>query len=97
MPVAAVPHVQFTPHLRQWATGVAPDQIIDASGATVAAALHDVFSRFPVLRAYILDDQGQLRPHIAVFVDGVHLRRDILTQAVRADSTIYVLQALSGG
>lgn len=92
-----MPQVQFTPHLRQWATGVAPDEIIVASGATVAAVLDDVFTRFPILKGYIFDDQGQLRPHIAVFVDGVHLRRDILACPVRPDSVIFVLQALSGG
>jgi len=89
--------VRFTPHLRQWASGAGTDAAVEAGGATVAATLDDVFTRFPAMRGYILDDQGRLRPHIAVFVDGVHLRRDILAHPVRPDSDIYILQALSGG
>lgn len=89
--------IKFTPHLRQWALGIGSDRAMEAAGTTVAAALSDVFARYPALQGYILDDQECLRPNIAVFVDGVHLRRDILSQQIRPDSDIYVLQALSGG
>lgn len=85
--------VHFTAHLRH----VAPDGAVDAAGETVAAALADVFARHPSIKNYVLDDQDRLRVHIAVFVDGVHLRRDILAQPVKPDSEVYVLQALSGG
>ena len=47
---------------------------------------------------YILDDQGHLRTHVAVFIDG-HRAQDRrgLTDALTAQSKVYVLQALSGG
>jgi molybdopterin synthase sulfur carrier subunit len=85
--------VHFTAHLRH----VAPDGAVDAEGATVAAALADVFRRFPAVKTYVLDDQDRLRLHIAVFVDGTHVRKDILSYPLRSDSELYVLQALSGG
>ena len=85
--------VHFTAHLRN----VAPGGAVEATGTTVAEALRDVFARHPAVRGYVLDDQDRLRLHIAVFVDGVHVRKDILDYPLKADSELYVLQALSGG
>lgn len=86
-------HVHFTAHLRH----VAPPEAVDAAGDSVMEVLNAVFGLHPALRGYILDDQGRLRLHIAVFVDGVHIRKDVLDHPLRPDSELYVLQALSGG
>ena len=52
----------------------------------------------PPLRSYVVDDQGGLRRHVAVFIDERALcDRRHLSDAVGADSRIYVVQALSGG
>lgn len=73
-----------------------PDTTLPA--ATVADALAGVFETRPALRAYLLDDQGALRRHVAVFVDGQAVRdRRRLSDAVGPESEIYVVQALSGG
>ncbi len=85
--------VHFTSHLK----AVAPAGPISATGETVATALADVFDQHPAVKGYILDDQDRIRTHIAVFVDGVHVRRDILDHPLKPDSELYVLQALSGG
>ncbi|UVE19121.1 MoaD/ThiS family protein [Pseudomonas sp. LS44] len=65
---------------------------------TVAAALEQVFGDKPQLRGYLLDDQGQLRRHIAVFVDGLAIRDRVhLSDSIDTETDIYVVQALSGG
>jgi sulfur-carrier protein len=70
----------------------------DVAARSVDEALAAAFSQEPRLRGYILDDQGGLRRHLAVFVDGKPLRdRRHLSDAVETDSRIYVVQALSGG
>jgi molybdopterin converting factor small subunit len=70
----------------------------EVSGATVRAVLDAVFEGNPRLRGYILDDQGRLRQHVVVFVDGQTITdRSGLSEAVRADSELHVMQALSGG
>lgn len=68
------------------------------AGATVAEVLAQVFAANPRLRGYVLDDQGALRRHMSIFVDGDQIvDRDHLTDPVRPTSEIYVMQALSGG
>ena len=85
-----MPRVVFTSHLQRHVAAAN----CDVSGATVAAALDAVFNAQPQARGYVLDEQGELRKHVFLFVDG---RRASLADAVRADSAIHVLQALTGG
>ena len=85
--------VFFTSHLKR----VAPPEPVEGKGATVGEVLNDVFTRYPAVRGYILDDQDRLRLHVAIFVDDVHVRRDFLSHPVTPTSEIHVLQALSGG
>lgn len=69
-----------------------------AEGETVRQVLDEVFSKNQTLRGYVLDEQGALRKHMGIIVDGVVLAdRRKLTDSVNPDSTVYVLQALSGG
>jgi len=39
-------------------------------GATLSEALAAVFASRPTLRGYVLDDQGALRRHVAVYING---------------------------
>jgi molybdopterin synthase sulfur carrier subunit len=46
----------------------------------------------------VLDDQGHLRANVVVYIDGRASRdRRSLSDALRPASSVYVLQALSGG
>ena len=86
--------VAFTPNLRRHVE--CPTEQVD--GATVRAVLEVVFAANPRLRGYVLDDQGALRRHMMIFVDGQQIAdRDGLSDAVRAGAEVYVMQALSGG
>ena len=66
--------------------------------ATVREALEVYFADNPSARSYVVDDQGALRHHMALFVDGRPVRdRRTLSDPLEPTSEIYVLQALSGG
>ena len=70
----------------------------EAAGLTVREVLEAVFADKPAARGYVLDDQGSLRKHMAVFVDGQSIRdRSGLTDPVGKVSEVFVMQALSGG
>ncbi|MGN6110076.1 MAG: MoaD/ThiS family protein [Kofleriaceae bacterium] len=86
--------VAFTPNLARHVE--CPPQTVE--GATVRVVLDAVFAANPRLRGYVLDDQGGLRRHMMVFVDGQQIDdRERLSDPVGAASEIYVMQALSGG
>jgi hypothetical protein len=71
---------------------------MDAPGDTVREVLDRVFAENEPARGYVLDDQAALRKHMAIFVDGFLIRDRVgLSDAVRDDSKIYVVQSLSGG
>jgi molybdopterin synthase sulfur carrier subunit len=85
-------------HFTSWLRQVVPDGPLHAAGATVGDALDGLFSERPHVRGYVLDEQGKLRKHVCIFADGVRLpHQAALSQALRADSKLYVMQALSGG
>ncbi len=89
-----MPRVSFTANIQRHVP--CPDTQVH--GATVREALDAVFAANPLARSYVLDDQGSLRRHMIVFVDGVAIRDRVrLSDPVGAQSTIHVFQALSGG
>jgi sulfur-carrier protein len=92
--VARVPRISFTSSLQRHVA--CPAEPVD--GGTVSAALEEYFSRHPGARSYVLDEQGTLRKHVVVFVDGEQIRdRTRLGDPVSEAGEIFVMQALSGG
>jgi hypothetical protein len=86
--------VSFTRALERFVE--APSVAVD--GATLGEALACVFAARPALRGYVLDDQGALRRHVAVYVNGEPVRDRVrLTDPVGPNDDVFVLQALSGG
>ena len=86
--------VVFTPNLRRHVDC----PTVQVPGATVREVLERVFADNPRLRGYVLDDQGALRKHMIVFIDGAQLvDRDRLGDPVGPAAELYVMQALSGG
>jgi len=66
--------------------------------ATVHEALEKMFRDHPRARGYVLDDQGALRKHMVIFVNGQPIAdRVAFSDTVADGAEIYVMQALSGG
>ena len=86
--------IVFTQQLRRFTE--TPE--VRSPAATLRGALEAAFAVNPRLRGYVLDDQGHLRANVVVFIDGVRGReRVLLNDALKADSEVHVMQALSGG
>ena len=87
--------VRFTDHLRSQTGGVIETH---ATGSDVRSLIADLEKRMPGLRHYLVDDQGALRTHVNVFLDGEPVRdRRKLDDPVGEQTVVHVLQALSGG
>ena len=89
-----MPRVHFTQNLQRHVA--CPPCSVE--GATLREVLDAAFATNPQARGYVLDDRGELRHHMVVFIDGDMLRdRAGLSDPVRPDAEVYVMQALSGG
>ena len=68
------------------------------AATTLREALEAAFELNPRLRHYVLDEQGHLRQHVVVFIDGRRVDdRETLADSLAPDGKVYVLQALTGG
>lgn len=86
--------VRFTPNLRRHVH--CPEARVTA--ANVREALEAYFLIHPRVRGYVLDDQGALRRHVAIFVNQQLIRDRIgLSDPVGDADELLVVQALSGG
>jgi molybdopterin converting factor small subunit len=71
---------------------------VAVAGSTVREVLDAVFADNPMLRSYILYDQGRVRRHVNVFINNeVVSDRLKLSDAVGPSDEVFVFQALSGG
>ena len=66
----------------------------DLPGGTVGEVLRELERRYPPVTGWILDEQGRVRPHVNVFVNGERMREDA---PLAPDDTIHVLPSISGG
>lgn len=86
--------VHFTSNLRRHVD--CPSVTVSAD--TVRQVLDQAFASNERLRTYVLDDQGHLRRHMRILVDGVAIKDlEKQTDAVKPNSEVWVMQALSGG
>jgi molybdopterin converting factor small subunit len=86
--------VHFTSNLRRHVDC----PTVEAAGTTVRQILDQTFAQNPRLGTYVLDDQGHMRKHMRILVDGRAIT-DLEKQSdlVQASSDVWIMQALSGG
>jgi molybdopterin converting factor small subunit len=68
---------------------------VEAVGGTLAEVMTDLDRQFPGIRFRMIDEQGRVRAHIRVFVNGQQVFD--LGRALRESDDIAIVQALSGG
>ena len=89
-----MPTVRFTQNIQRHLA--CPTRQV--AGATIRDVLDSYFLLHERTRGYVLDDQGRLRQHMAIFIDGAVIQdRDELSDRVAPDAVIDLIQALSGG
>lgn len=90
-----MPTVKFTSNLKRFYPDLAP---LEVQGETVAEILSEVENRYAGLKDYIVDENGQLRKHVNIFI-GNDMIKDRLTlkDELTIKDELYVMQAISGG
>ncbi len=86
--------VHFTSNLRRHVDCAS----VEVNASCVLEALAQAFAKNERLKTYVLDDQGHLRKHMRILVDGEAIKDlEKFNDAVRPSSEVWVMQALSGG
>ena len=86
--------VRIPPTLRDETGG---ERQVEAAGENVRDLLDDLTSRFPALRARLIEDD-EVAPFVNVYVGGEDIRtRDGLETPVRAGEQVILLPAMAGG
>ena len=89
-----MPSVRFTRNIQRHVE--CPPR--EVAGATLREVFDAYFSTNEQARGYVLDDRGQLRKHMAAFIDGRQIDdRQSLSDPVPATAVVDIVQSLSGG
>jgi molybdopterin converting factor small subunit len=63
-------------------------------GPDVRSVVHSLEAEWPKTAGWILDDRGQVRSHVNVFLNGERVREDAV---VGPDDTLHILASITGG
>lgn len=67
---------------------------LDLAGTTVGEVLHRLEDAWPKTVGWVLDEQGKVRQHVNVFLNGERVREDA---AVTPGDRLHILPAITGG
>ncbi|MHC4840422.1 MAG: ubiquitin family protein [Planctomycetota bacterium] len=92
-----MPKVAFARHLYRFFPDLeGKDVAVEAK--TAAEVVQKLEELAPGFAFYICDETGQMRPHVNIFIENeLIVDRKQLSDHVAPDSTVYIMQALSGG
>jgi molybdopterin converting factor small subunit len=86
-----VPVVRLRAPLKDLAGG---NSDVELPGSSVGDVLRALERAWPKTVGWVLDEQGRVRRHVNVFVNGERVREDA---AVEPDDRLHVLPSISGG
>jgi sulfur-carrier protein len=88
---------QISGHLTEF-TGGRVEIELDGSYSTVGDALDRLWTEHVGLRDRVLNELGEVRPHVNVFVNSQTVRRDqVLQTEIAGDAEVCIMPAGSGG
>jgi molybdopterin synthase sulfur carrier subunit len=71
---------------------------VDAAGASLKDVINDLESRHPGMRDRLLDEKGEIRRFVNIYVNGDDVRfLDQLNSAVKDGDDISIVPAIAGG
>lgn len=88
--------IKFTSHLKKFFPDLQNGERVD--GTTVAEVITALDRRHPGFGHYVVDERGTLRKHVNIFIgDSLINDPEHLLDPVTDGTTVFIMQALSGG
>ena len=72
-------------------------EFVDVTGNSPMECLHELEARFPKIKRWLYDKQGNLRPQVWFFVNGQKISADEMTKPLKNGDELFFLLAISGG
>ncbi len=90
-----MPRIKFTSALKRFF----PDlRDIEVEGSKLSELIHNINLSFPGISNYIVEENGNLREHVNIYLDGKMIQdRDQLSDKVDDKNEVVIFQAISGG
>ncbi len=90
-----MPKVNFTSALNRFFPNL---QSLQIDAHNISDLVKKIEAVYPGMKSYLLDDRGQLRKHVNIFVGEELIQDDInLTDEILENDEVFIFQALSGG
>lgn len=90
-----MPNVKFTAALERFFPNLKEEKV---KGDNVAEVLNQLEIEYPGISDYIINEQGALRKHVNIFVEGALIKdKATLKDSLTENSEVLIFQALSGG
>jgi len=91
-----MPTISFTSALKRFFPDL--EEEVKLPGHKVSEVLSNLEKKYPGISDYLIDEEGRLRKHINIFVDGQLIQdRQSLSDALKENDEVLIFQALSGG
>ncbi len=91
-----MPRISFTSALKRFFPDL--EEEVRLPGRNVSEVMSGLEKRYPGISDYLIDEEGQLRKHINIFVEGQLIEdRRQLSDALEENDEVLIFQALSGG
>lgn len=87
--------VEFTSLLEQFFPGLKP---VTVNAENLSQMIDELDLLYPGIAGYLRDEQGSLRPHVNIFINGSMLQDRLkLGDTLNSNDSVNIIQALSGG
>lgn len=91
-----MPRVSFTKALKRFYPNL--ENNIYIKGTKISEILDEIEQKYPGIKDYIVEENGQLRKHVNIFCGEDPIDdRIALSDSVKEEDEVYIIQALSGG
>ena len=72
-------------------------EFVKVTGGSPLECLHELEARFPKIRRWLYDKQGNLRPQVWFFVNGQKISSDDMNKQLNDGDELFFIVAVSGG
>jgi molybdopterin converting factor small subunit len=72
-------------------------EFVKVTGNNPLECLHELEARFPKIRRWLYDKQGNLRPQVWFFVNGQKISADDMNKPLNDGDELFFTVAVSGG